>query len=426
MRSESNTIQQQSAAIGSDPRVLGVIGPMAATTVAIALNRAEDHLPAGADLALCFMSLPAEVPEWIELIPAAAVAGADGRAWTNDTPDAFVALSTQLKRIPAGWCIDFDHQLQLAAGVDKVGGTAPAAGWITELQVRDGAIWGRVEWTDIGGEAVSKKRYRGISPVFAFDKNTKRVLGLVSAALTNNPNLNLVALNAARTPASQEKSMNWIAKLLGLKDDATEDEIKTALNAVLGLNALLSIQLGIGLNEALAFNNETLKAALEKKFGGGAMLALCTQAGVAESASAEEIVAAIRAKGVDLAQYMPMTAVNSMRDELARLREDKITALIDHHLTVTHKLVPAEKDWATALARSDMPALEKYLGIAIAKVPGGEIKKPSQEAPAGDEATRVAAAVKALTQDELAMCTATSQSPETFARSKLEIASRTA
>ena len=286
--------------------------------VAIALNRAEDHLPAGADLALCFMALPAEVPEWIELIPAAAVAGADGRAWTNDTPDAFVAMSAQLKRIPAGWCIDFDHQLQLAAGVDKVGGTAPAAGWITELQVRSGAIWGRVEWTDIGGEAVSKKRYRGISPVFAFDKNTKRVLGLVSAALTNNPNLNLVALNAARTPAPQENSMNWIAKLLGLKDDATEDEIKTALNAFLALCTTLATTLGLDIKAALALNAESLKAALATKFGtSDVVAALCTQAGVAADAGADAIVAAIRAKGVDPRQYIALSSFNAVRDELA-------------------------------------------------------------------------------------------------------------
>lgn len=426
MRSESNTFPTKRAAAGSRSRVIGFAGLAAVAHLGIALNRAEDDLPAGADLALCFMALPAEVPEWIELIPAAAVAGADGRAWTNDTPDSFVAMSAQLKRIPAGWCIDFDHQLQLAAGVDKVGGTAPAAGWITELQVRGGAIWGRVEWTDIGGEAVSKKRYRGISPVFAFDKNTKRVLGLVSAALTNNPNLNLVALNAARPPAPQEKSMNWIAKLLGLKDDATEDEIKTALNAFLALCTTLATTLGLDIKAALAMNAESLKAALVTKFGtSDVVAALCTQAGVAADAGADAIMAAIRAKGVDPSQYIALSSFNAVRDELAALKVDKATAVVEQALS-TGKIVPAQKEWALNFAKTDLAGFEKYLGVTPVIVPDGTVKKPAQDVPAGDEAARLAAAVKALTTDELAMCTATNQAPETFARSKLEIASRPA
>lgn len=413
MRSERNTIQPESAVGGS--------------LIGIALNRQDGpQLPAGADLALCFMSLPAEVPDWIELIPAAAVAGADGRAWTNDTPDAFVALSAQLKRIPAGWCIDFDHQLQLAAGVEKVGGTAPAAGWIVELQVRSGAIWGKVEWTDLGEISVTKKHYRGISPVFAFDKNTKRVLGLVSAALTNNPNLNLVALNAAHTPAPQEKSMNWIAKLLGLKEDATEDEIKAALNAFLGLCTTLATTLGLDLKAALALNAENLKAALATKFGtSDVVAALCTHAGVAADATADAIVAAIRAKGVDPSQYIALSSFNAVRDELAVLKEGKAVATVEQALS-SGKIVPAQKEWALNFAKTDLAGFEKYLGVTPPIVPAGTVTPPANTSAGGDEAAQIAAAVKQLTPDELAVCTATNVSPETFARSKLEIASRPA
>lgn len=423
MRSESNTFPTLIAADGSLLCVLGAAGLGAG--IGLALNRQEETLPAGADLALCFMALPAEVPEWIELIPAAAVAGADGRAWTNDKPADFIALSAQLKRIPAGWCIDFDHQLQLAA-TPAIGGTAPAAGWITQLEARNGAIWGKVEWTDLGTEAVSKKRYRGISPVFAFDKSTKRVLGLVSAALTNNPNLNLVALNAAQMPDPQEKSMNWIAKLLGLKDDATEDEIKTALNAVLGMCTMLAATLGLDLKAALALNAAGLKDALDKKFGSDVMVALCTQAGVAGDATADAIMAAIRAKGVDLSQYISLTAFNSVRDELATLKEGKAEALVEGALAAG-KIVPAQKDWALNFAKSDLPGFEKYLGVTPTIVPAGTVKAPTGQTPVpGDEAAQIAAAVKALTTDELAMCTATNVLPEAFVRSKLEIASRAA
>lgn len=425
MRSESNPLQTSTAAGGSLLCVLGAAGLSAG--IGLALNRQDEpSLPTGDELALCFVGLPAEVPEWIELIPAGAVAGADGRAWTNDKPAEFIALSAQLKRIPAGWCIDLDHQLQHAAN-EKVGGTAPAAGWITELADRNGAIWGKVEWTDLGADGIAKKRYRGLSPVFAFDKNTKRVLGLVSAALTNNPNLNLVALNAAQKPAPQEKSMNWIAKLLGLKDDATEDEIRTALNAVLGMCTMLAATLGLDLKAALALNAGDLKAALDKKFGSDVMVALCTQAGVAADSTVDAIVAGIRAKGVDLSQYISLTAFNTVRDELAALKEGKAEALVETALA-EGKIVPAQKDWALNFAKSDLPGFEKYLGVTPKIVASGTVTPPAKPgaAAAGDEAAQIAAAVKALTADELAMCTATNVLPETFARSKIEIASRAA
>src|SRR5689334_9140366 len=75
-----------------------VAASLAAGSGALALNRAEDL----GELALCFVSLPAEVPDWIELVPGGAMVGADGRAFVNDKPQDFVAQSAKLKRIQAG------------------------------------------------------------------------------------------------------------------------------------------------------------------------------------------------------------------------------------------------------------------------------------------------------------------------------------
>ncbi|WP_444667131.1 phage protease [Cereibacter changlensis] len=92
--------------------------------------------------------------------------------------------------------VDFEHATQIKGGR---GEPAPAVGWIKAVEARNGALWGRVDWNTDGANAVASRAYRYPSPVFRFDPATKAVLAMVSAGLTNNPNLHLAALNA---PAS--------------------------------------------------------------------------------------------------------------------------------------------------------------------------------------------------------------------------------
>lgn len=394
MRSESNEIPQQRVFTRenrrqTEQRVLAV-GLAAA---AIALNRAEDELPAGAELALCFVSLPAEVPEWIELVPAGAIAGADGRAFLNDRPDDFVKVSQQLKRIRAGWCIDLDHQLQFAAN-EKVGGTAPASGWIVELENRDGAIWGKVEWTDLGTVAIQSKRYRGLSPVFAYDKRTKRAIGLVSAALTNNPNLDLVALNAARNASNQENdSMDWLKKALGLADDATDEAVKAALNSFIALAGVLATALGMDAKAAVALNAETLSAALTRKFGkpSDVLVALCTKAAVKTDAAADAILAGLEKVLVDPAKFVPMEAHMALKDELTALNAGKPGELVEQALK-DGRLLPRQKAWALNYAQRDLEGFKTYIGAAPEHL--APVNPPADKAVNASDAKSVAKAAQ--------------------------------
>ena len=134
----------------------------------------------------------AAVPDWIELIPAGSViVGADGRQWLNDTPDRIVsAFAAGIKPM----VVDYEHASEHRApqGLD-----APAAGWIDRLEIRNGAIWGKVEWTAQARQRIQAREYRFISPVFTFEKASSRIAALQSAALTNQPNLNLTALNSS-------------------------------------------------------------------------------------------------------------------------------------------------------------------------------------------------------------------------------------
>jgi len=100
-------------------------------------------------------------------------------------------------------------------------------GWVKALEVREGgSIWGLVEWNNEGRWLMEDKSYRYLSPVFTFDTQTKSILQLYSAGLTNQPNLHLTALNKdQRIKPTGEDAMTLslaICTALGLSAGATE------------------------------------------------------------------------------------------------------------------------------------------------------------------------------------------------------------
>ncbi|MHB1059813.1 MAG: phage protease [Rhodanobacter sp.] len=192
-------------------------------TEALALNSLTERR---ACAALNFEFHPgANVPDLIMLLPAGPeIRGRDGRVWRLDDAQAIIeAFHADSKDLP----VDIEHATELKA---PKGDSAPAVGWIKDLEVRNGSVWGRVEWTNDGGVTVSERQYRYISPVFLYDKLTKQILRLTSAALTNQPNLALQALNReGQTEHEEEQAMKKIYSALGLAENATETE---ALNAI--------------------------------------------------------------------------------------------------------------------------------------------------------------------------------------------------
>lgn len=402
MRTESNTIQSPTAADGSLLCVLGAAGRSAG--IGLALNRAEDDLPAGAEVAVCFLAIGDALPAELQLIPAGSFKGRDGRAWNNDQPDQVIALSEKL-RLPVGYCIDVDHALDYAAN-EKVGGEAPAYGWISQLENRGGAIWGKVEWTELGAKAVNGKTYRGLSPVFAFDKETGRVLAFVSASLTNKPNLTLTAFNSRQRVVDQpEKSpMKKIADLLGLAADATEEQVLTALNAVLALIGALGATIGVDTKAALALNAETLKAALSQKFGvNDVLVALCTKAGLKADATADSILVALQSQAADPSKFVPMTAHLALKEQLDALKGEQPGQLVDQALN-DGRLLPAQKEWALAYAQRDLEGFRKYIGAT----PG--LLGPAKAPPADNRTSE-----HGLTQGQLAICSNMGIDPKDYA-----------
>lgn len=178
-------------------------------------------------LALC-NALPLSEPEgdgaseWLHLLPGGGqIHTGDGRGpYTVDDYEALAAASLgDGDRLVLDEC----HSTDLAA---PKGHSAPARGWIVELQARADGIWGLVEWTGTGRQLRADKAYRGISPAILHTKD-KKIVGIARASLVNVPNLKgLTALH------QKETSMNFremLIELLKLDEEADDAAIETAL-----------------------------------------------------------------------------------------------------------------------------------------------------------------------------------------------------
>ena len=166
-----------------------------------------------------------KAPEWVELIPPGPnVIGRDGRQWLFDEQAGTLVQSSFLGRaidLP----IDWEHATQHRA---SKGESAPAAGWIKQLELRNGALWGLVDWTPRASAQVINREYRFLSPVFDFDPDTTRIARLVSAGLTNKPNFLLTALNQENMEVTPVTLSPALLTALGLPATATEEQALAA------------------------------------------------------------------------------------------------------------------------------------------------------------------------------------------------------
>lgn len=169
------------------------------------------------------IALDSAAPDWIQLLPAGpAIVGADGRAWTLPDPQPLItAFATRQRPLVVDWEHASEHRAP--QGLD-----APAAGWIDRIEAREGAIYGHVEWTAKAAAQIAARHYRFLSPVFTYQKADSRIVALVSAGLTNQPNLNLTALNQEQPPMD----LTELTAALGLAAGADMAAILAAIDAL--------------------------------------------------------------------------------------------------------------------------------------------------------------------------------------------------
>jgi phage I-like protein len=169
------------------------------------------------------LNAEAGAPEWVMLWPNGdLVVGRDRREFVIRDPAAIIAATRG--RLPL--LVDYEHD----SVTRQPGVETPAAGWIVDLAVREGAIWGRVEWTGKAAHAIADKQYRYHSPVYLYRRGTSpmEVVAIDGAGLTHRPNLDLPALNN-----QQDNSMDKaILEALGLTGTPTTDDVVAAINAL--------------------------------------------------------------------------------------------------------------------------------------------------------------------------------------------------
>jgi phage I-like protein len=324
--------------------------------------------------ALISRALQAEAgkaPEWIELLPAGSVVqGRDGRTWVNDRPEAVVtAFIADARPLP----IDYEHATEKKGAV---GEPAFAVAWVEELELREGAVWGRVEWNEEGREAVSGRKYRYVSPVFEYERETLRIRRLCSVGLTNQPNLRLTALNrnGHQQPDGKEDTVDKldaaICRELGIAESATPQD---ALNAILGLKGKL----------AAAANSEGGVPGLDKF---------------------------VPRADYDQLKGRAENAENKLKELEGAKRDGEIASVVDQAVK-DGKVAPASKDFYVAMCRTEggLDQFRTFLQTAPAIVSEAPV------APGGDPAKFGA---DALTPDEKALCRNMGLDPKEYAAAK--------
>ena len=269
--------------------------------------------------------------------------------------------------------IDWEHASQHRA---PNGQDAPAAGWIESLDIRKGALWGTVAWTERGANQVGAREYRYLSPVFDFEPASGRIVRLVSAGLTNLPNLPLQALNSEGDTLMNRSALlvAALATALSLKPEATDDEIATGLNA-------MKQKLDDETRRALNAESGSATPSLDRYVPRADYDALVTRATNAESALKTRDEAAHKA------------AVDTVIADA--LKAGKITPATESY----HR--------ASCADSAGLERLRAFIGAA-----------PVIGADSGLDGKKPAGTATALNAEELAVCATTGISPEDFIKAK--------
>lgn len=309
--------------------------------------------------------------QWIQMFPAGAWVGHDGRGPYHITDaEAVIAAS---KRAKTDLVIDRDHE---KFNPNKKHITA--AGWIKDFAVRDGEIWAYVEWTKNASYQLKNKEYRYFSPEFTHDGNG-HILKIMGGSLTNTPNFELEAVASMQNDIPFKKEnhamddhMKKLALLLGLADTATADDVVTAAQ-----------------KNADALADATSKVAT-------------LEAQVATAAQKLE------AASFDATRYVPVddykVVCAQLEEQTLASQKSKVDGLIDSAVKAG-KIAPASRDHYHAMASQDFDACAALLKVSPEIIPTTQ-QKSTVFAAATEET--------GLTAEEKQVCASMNLSEEDF------------
>ncbi|MEO7468074.1 MAG: phage protease [Sphingobium limneticum] len=167
-------------------------------------------------------------PEWLHLLPIGKITARDGRGpfYLNDVA---AVVASSIAQAGGKLVLDENHSTDLAA---PKGESAPAYGWIVQLQARADGVWGRVNWTPSAMGRRIWTEYRGVSPVIAHRKDGT-IEAVLRASLVNAPNL--VGLTSLHFGLSADGIDRKSAEELARPGDKM-DEVDQAIAVYMGID----------------------------------------------------------------------------------------------------------------------------------------------------------------------------------------------
>ncbi|WP_140918358.1 phage protease [Limnobaculum xujianqingii] len=338
----------------------------------------------------------------IQLLPAGHFRATDGRPFECDGwfIDADIAASVIARA--AGktndLAIDYEHQTLKSA---KNGQPAPASGWFKQMEWDDetGLFATDVRWTENAATMIAAKEYRYISAVFLYDKNG-RVIEVLHAALTNTPALDgmdevmlaaasyLVSLSTTHTENSQmEDFLQNLRWMLNLPITSTAEEVIAELQKVID-------RLSGGVGTAAASVN---------------LLQILTD-NDQQIATLSASVASLSAFNTN--NMVPLEQLIALQHQVAALTAERQAEKLDETIMAAlsdGRLMPAQKDWASQLGKTNPALLTTYLESAQPIAALGRTQTLGNEPPLPEDKTH------GLDAETLAVCSIMGTDPSEVA-----------
>ena len=306
-------------------------------------------------------------PELISILPLGHVVSQKGEFDVD--AESFEAMKAQIAQRGVDLVVDYEHQT-------LTGERAPAAGWVKELLLEDGQIKARVEWTLPAKQYLENKEYRYLSPVITVRKADSKATGLHSLALTNTPAIEGMTpiVNSQHFKGGQNNMdiIKELAKLLGLGEDATEEQVVEAFKACVAENKSLKEQPGGDGKTQPPAEPENVVA----------NKAVCELLGLKAGAPTEDVTAAImELKGGIVGGVNLALELKALKQREAERDADAAVELA----LKSGKITPAQQEWAREYALTAPKGFKAFVEKAPQVVPLDEIAGGSTVALKGDK-----------------------------------------
>ena len=173
-----------------------------------------------------------DAPEVIKLLPLGHVHSEKGDFEVDQ--ESFDLMRRRFLERGLDLVIDYEHQTLKDV-------QAPAAGWVKDLILQEDAIAAKVEWTPRAKEYLKNREYRYLSPVVLVRRSDNKAVVMHSGALTNTPAIDhmFAVVNKGSNGQKEggtgmETLLKKLAALLGLPEDASEEEVLKAFEDKIG------------------------------------------------------------------------------------------------------------------------------------------------------------------------------------------------